>query len=128
MDNPFFVRGFKRLGDLYRDAKGFTKRQGAVLNAFVQILAIDQLHDQIVRSHVVERADVRMVQSGDRVRLSLEAVAEALARHLDRHFPMQARVSGAIHFAHAACADQGDYFVNTKAGAGGEGQGVAPGL
>ena len=37
--------------------------------------AVDVLHHQVVRADVVQRADVRMVQRGDRARLLLETIA-----------------------------------------------------
>jgi hypothetical protein len=46
-------------------------------------LALHRLQDQVVRTHVVQSADARMVQRGDGPRLAFEAPAEAFAGNLD---------------------------------------------
>ena len=63
------------------------------------------------RADVVERADMRMVQRGDRARLTLESlarigsVATCARQDLDRDGPAKTRVARPVHFAHAARAD-----------------------
>ena len=62
---------------------------------------------------VVERADVRIVQRGDGLRLALDAGAPAgvgaavCQEDLDRDRAVEARVARPVHLAHAACADGG---------------------
>jgi hypothetical protein len=46
----------------------------------VRRFAFDQLHHQIVRADIVQRADVRVIQCGDRARLALEPLAETAAQ------------------------------------------------
>jgi len=48
-----------------------------------------QLHDEIIRPDVVERADVRMIQRGDGACLALEAVAKLGTGNLDRDQAIQ---------------------------------------
>ena len=58
------------------------ERQRALLEPIRQDLAFEQLHHQEVRVALVpdveERADVGVVQRGDRLRLALEALATLL--------------------------------------------------
>ena len=61
-----------------------------------QVSPSDQLHHQVVGADVVQRANIRVVQRGDRARFAFEAVAECSADCLPSHFTMQARVGGAI--------------------------------
>ncbi len=63
-----------------------------------------------------------MIQRGDRARFQFESAHAILierqhvGNNFDRHIALQARVAGAVDFAHAACADQQLNFVGTKFG------------
>ena len=105
VDDALLVRGFERIGDLARDGERLLERNRALLDPLGERLALDQLHDQVVRADVEQRADIGMVQRGDGARLALEAVAEPLGGDLHRHFAVQAGIGGAIDLAHAARAD-----------------------
>ena len=88
MDDAFLVRGLERLGDLARDgedvgqvdALGIRRARGR--DDLSQRRARDELHDEVVGPDVVERADVRMVEGGNRPRFALESVAEFGRRRL----------------------------------------------
>src|SRR5206468_5400657 len=77
-------------------------------------LALQVFHDQeidaVLVTYVMQGADVGMVQAGDGARLALEALpqfgvaGEVAGEDLDRHGPVESRVSGAIHLAHPARA------------------------
>ena len=56
-----------------------------------------------------------MIQRCDRVHLAGEAIAEALAGNLDGHVATHARIAGAIHLTHAACANSREDFVRAEA-------------
>ena len=77
--------------------------------------------------HVVQRADVRVCQLGDRARFAVEPLAELriggerLGQDLDRDRAVEARVAPAIHFAHAASAERGVDLVRAEARAGSQG-------
>src|SRR5204862_1500774 len=75
---------------------------------------LDVLHHQIVRSHVVQRTNVGMIQRGDSSRFPLEALAKLLGADLDGYHTTEARVARFVHFAHATSADGSDYFVGTE--------------
>ena len=60
-----------------------------------------------------------MIEGGDGPRFAFEPLAQLLVRrersgeHLDGNHPVEPRIAGAIHLAHAACAEQADDFVRT---------------
>src|SRR5580692_2066165 len=70
-----------------------------------KVLTLDILHDQIVRSDVVQVADVGVVERGNRPSLAGKALAELRIGHFDRDIAIQPGIMGAIHFAHPAFAD-----------------------
>ncbi len=62
---PFVVRGFECIGDLACDPQRLIQGQRALLDSLLQRLSLHQFHDQVIRSNVVEVADVGMIQRGD---------------------------------------------------------------
>jgi hypothetical protein len=112
----------ERRQDLTRDAKAARQWQRA-LQALPQRRAGDQLHDQIVVADVVQRADVRMIQRGDRPRLVHEPLAggdvvdDAARQHLDRHGAIEPGIAGFVHLAHPAGADPGLDDIGAQHGA-----------
>ena len=84
------------------------------------------LEHEIARPDVVELADVRVVQCGDRPRFLLEAAqpigigGKRLGEHLDRDVTPQTRVAGTIYLAHPAGAERRDDFKRAELGAGGQ--------
>ena len=90
-------------------------------------LAFEMLEDQVVElavaADVVDRADVRVVQRGDRPRLVLEAQPrfrvgrERAGQHLDGDRAIEPGVARAVDLAHSARAERGDDFVGTETGA-----------
>ena len=73
MDDALPVRGIDGIENLPGQRQGFVEGQRPG-----QRLAVDVLHDQVVRPDVEERADMRMIQAGDRTRLALEALVEGV--------------------------------------------------
>ena len=116
MDDPCAVRALERVGDLDPVAQHSFERQRAAREPVGERLAFEVLHDQVVDAvllaDVVERADVRMAERGDRLRLALEAEAELRVagevrrQHLDRDGAVEARVARAVDLAHAARAER----------------------
>src|SRR5262249_16396290 len=78
--------------------------------------AVDVLHDEIVGSDIVEMADVRMVQRGDRARLALGAIAEPSDGGLDGDRAAQARIDGFVDFTHPPRTERHHDFVRTQTG------------
>ena len=76
----------------------------------------------------VDRGDVRMVQRGEHLRLApktgdpLRIVGESLGQDFERDVATEVAVAGAIHLAHAACADGSADFVGADPGTSTQGQ------
>ncbi len=115
MDDTLAVRGVDGIEDLPREYQGFIEIDGAR-----QGLTLDVLHHQIVRPDVVEGADVRMVEAGNRVRFALEALAEGRETLLDGDDAVEPGVECLENLAHAADANGRDDFVGTEPGTGRE--------
>ena len=96
MRDALAVRGGESREDLSREQERTLERQRPG-----ERLAVDQLHDEVVRPDVVERADVRMIERGHGTGFALEPFAELLGGELDGDLPTQAGVAGPIDFAHA---------------------------
>ena len=70
MQDAARVRFFERRGDLNRQTDRVVRGQRAL-----ERLALDVLEHQVVRPDVVDLADVRMIERGDRARFLLEPLA-----------------------------------------------------
>ncbi len=117
VDDASVVRGREGVCDLRRQADGFGERDRAFLDALGEGRTLHQLHDQVVRSDVVQLTDVGMVQRGDGPRLAFETLAETLSGDLEGHIAAKAGIAGAIDFTHAARADGRHDFVRAEFGA-----------
>ena len=77
MDDAVLVRGVEGLGDLRRDVERLRQRQRPFQQPVRERLPGQVLHDEVgrtvMRPDVVERADVGVIQGGDRAGLALEA-------------------------------------------------------
>ena len=135
MDDAVPVRGGERVADLDADAQRLVDRHRSPRQPRGQGLALQELHHEKrgapVVAHVVERADVRMVDARERPRLALESVAGLPVSHqfirqdLDGYRPIEPRVTRFVDFAHTARAERGDNLVVAEAGAGSQGHGLA---
>jgi hypothetical protein len=109
VDDTRAVRPVERVGNLDADPERLAARKRAFAEARRERFAFDELHDEVVdvafATHVVEDADVGMVEPRDGLRLALETRAhfavgrEMLREHLDGDVAAQARVARAIHLA-----------------------------
>jgi hypothetical protein len=117
MDDPLLVRGVERVADLDARLDGLIEghRPG-------DGLAVDELHHEVaaavVLADVVQRADVRVVERRDRLRLALEPLGERAFHGLHRDVAVETRVFGAIDVAHSPGASRLDNFVRTETFAG----------
>ena len=116
MHDALFVRGFERIGDLACDGQRLLDRNRAPLDALGQRFALHQFHDEVVRADIVQRADIGMIQRGDRAGFALEAVAESLGGDFYGHFTMESGIGRAIDLAHATGADRRKDLVGTETG------------
>ena len=125
--DPFAVRARERPREGGRVGQRFVERQRSAREARGERLPVEILHDQeldvVLAAHVVERADVRMIEPRDGPGFALEALAPVrliggLGRQdLDGDRASHARVERAIHLAHATPAEERDDLVRTEAGA-----------
>src|SRR5271170_5203834 len=130
MDDSLAVGFIQSVGDLRGVAQQLSSWERALRNARGQRLAFQIFHHQVLDAvliaDVVEHADVRMAEAGNGARLTLEALANfgrvgyALREDFDGDGAVQARIARAIHFAHAASAEERFNLVGAEFGAGGE--------
>ena len=66
MDDPLLVRGFERVGDLFRDRQRFVERNRPTRDPLREVFAFHQFEDQCLDAigvlDAVDVGDVRMVQ------------------------------------------------------------------
>ena len=120
LHDPLLVSGFERIANLSRDAQRFFQRNGARCDQSGESRPPDQLHHQVVRTHVVQGADVGVIQRRDGASLALETFGELLARYLNRDGPIEAAVEGPVHLSHTASANRQCHLVRPEALAGSE--------
>ena len=86
-------------------------------------LTVEQLHHQkwMARrfAHVVNHANIGMIQRRSGARLALETLSRRLRckglwQNFDGYFAMKPRVARLIHLAHSALADQRKDFVGAE--------------
>ena len=116
MDDALFVRSLERRHNLACQAQRFLERKArgrtrALGEHLGKRLAFDQFHHQIVRSDVVQRADVGMIQRRDRACFALEALAETL---VVGDVASEPGIAGSIHDAHAAGPDLGRELIRAN--------------
>jgi hypothetical protein len=130
MEEPALVRFLQRFGDLAGQSQGLGQPERAVLQAPVERVAGDVLHDQEDRvalfADLEDLADVRMIERGHRHRFAPQPLPRLHVgggggwEQLDRDLTIETGVVGAIDLAHAALTDLGDEAVAAETSAGRE--------
>ena len=105
VDDPLVVGGHERIGDLRAERDGVGDGKPAALEPRGQRFTVDQLHHQEIGPDVVQRADMRVVERGDRAGLPFEAAGEVRRGHLDGDLPPETGIDGAVDRAHPARAN-----------------------
>jgi hypothetical protein len=115
MNNSVLMRRGKTAQDMPRILKGFAHRQWPMLEIPAKCFAFQVLHHQIIDSillaDIEQRADVRVLQSGDGPRLAPESFSalriggDGRGKDLDRNISIQASVASAVYLAHSTRAD-----------------------
>ena len=126
MDDPLFVRRFDRDGDLLRDGQRLGQRNGASIEPRRQRRAFDKLHDEGVRRagvlEPIHVCDVGMVERAEHLRFAMESRepigigGEGVWQDFQRDISGELAVTGPIHLAHAAPADDLDNLVGSDPG------------
>ena len=130
MDHSLAMRFLQRLANLDGHAQQFRGRHRALLDALGERLALQIFHDEKIRAvllaDVVERADIGVIEAGNRACLALEALAnfrrigQMEGQNLQGHGAVEPRIFRAIDFAHSAGADRCDHFIGTQTRSGSE--------
>ena len=117
MDDAPVVRGGEGVGELRPDLEQSLQRQATLGDEAVERLPLDELHRQEVDAFGLldgeDADDARVVESGERLGLPLEALPPLRVRgHLGRkdlegHVAPQLRVGGTVDLAHSPGADPG---------------------
>ena len=99
----------QRVGNLNRVLEGLVERQRTFLQPTCECLSLQILHheeiDVVLTADVVQDADVRMIEGGDRARLAVEAlpelwiVSELWRQDFDCDGTIEAGIAGLVHFA-----------------------------
>ena len=116
MDDPLAMGVVERAGNLLRVRQCLVDRELAFAQAGCQRRPFEMLHDQkidlVMASDVVQRADVRMCQSGHRLGFAcktctdLRIRSDSAKQNLDCHATIEARVSRGKHFSHTASTEK----------------------
>ena len=124
MHDALLVRGCQTVRDLNRVFDRFANRKAA-LDSIAQCPAVEELHHEIgrtvVRAHVEDRDQVRMIDRTGRADFLLEAPqpvaieGECRGKDLDRDFAADARVARAPNLPHPARPDGRDDLVGSEA-------------
>ena len=84
VDDADLMRGFERLGDLTGDGQCLVDRNGPPRDALGEVFSFDELHDDRARAarllDAVDLRNVRVVEGGEHLRLSLEPGHAVAAR------------------------------------------------
>src|SRR6516162_7636237 len=109
MENPSLMCRLQSAGDLDCQAHGLLSLQGASQRA-----ALDVLQHEIIRPNVVNLADMRMIQRGNRTRFLLESSRVLGLQPLNRDDAVQPRVARLPDLTHAARPERRQNFVRPK--------------
>ena len=125
--------GFERLGNLLRNWQGFIKRERSFGDPVGEGWPLHQLQHQRTGTvgffKAVNGRDVRVVQAGKNLRLSLEPgqpvriSRKRLRQDLQRHLAVELGIGGLIDLSHTPLADEGGDIVMAESGADSQGHG-----
>ena len=127
MHDPAPMSALESVCDLDGGGQSLRGGQRTVLDTCRERLTVYQLHHEKVRprllADVVQPADARMRQRGDRLGFTFESclcVGIGRWQDLDRNNPVKACVACLIDLAHATGANGGEHFIGSQVLARGE--------
>jgi hypothetical protein len=100
------VRGVERFANLDRIFQRWIEGQWSL-----ERRTLDVLHHQIIRTDIMQRADVRVIQCRDDARFAFEALGEFGFGDFQRDDAVQSRIAGFVHFTHAPCTHGREDFI-----------------
>ena len=109
MRDALLVRGVERIANLHRVLQCLVERQRPL-----EWSPLDVLHNQVVGTHVVELADVRMIKGAYGFGFPLKPLTELGLGNLDGHDAIKARVTSLVDIAHSARTDWRKDFVGAE--------------
>ena len=109
------MRGVERIKDLTCVFGRFLHRQWSFLRH-----AINELHYKEVRSDVVQRADVWMIELRDHTGFASESFSEIRFGNFDSNHAIEPRIAGLVYLAHTARAEGGDDLIRPEFCSGGQ--------
>ena len=131
MHDSLLVRRIQRLGDLPGNLQRLAQGKRPLGNQVGERRAVDEFQHEPVRGagilEAVDVTNVRVIQRREHLRFPLEArepiriARDRFGQDFDRDIAIQLRVSGSIHFAHAAGADGGQDLVRAEPSSHGKG-------
>src|SRR5262249_7425589 len=81
--------------------------------------SLDELHDQVVGSNIVDLTNVGVIQSRYSAGFLFEALGKLRGGDFDRNDAIEAGVACFVDFAHATCADGRKDLVGSEPSPGG---------
>src|SRR5258708_13874795 len=124
MNDSSTMGSLQRTGDLSSQLEHLLYRQRLAIHVLLERLAFEQLHDEellpLVFSHVVNRADMRIVQRGCRACFALEPLLrtgfcdETRRQNLDGYVSSETRVGRPVNLAHPAGPQKCPDFIGSK--------------
>ena len=121
------MRLIQRVRYLCSVLKHLLQRQRPLLQTLRQRLSLDAFHHQIIdpilRTNIVKSTDVRVIQTGDRLRFALKALfASGILRKLrgqnfDGDAAFETRIPSALHLSHAASTKRCRDFIMAQVSA-----------
>src|SRR5882724_6348631 len=118
MDNALRMSRCQGIRNLDTVARHLVNRQRATLETRGERLSFEQLHHQVVRTYIEDRADMGMTERGYTARFMLETRAKLFIDYFDSDCAAESCVARSIHFPHAARADGCEDFIWTEMFAG----------
>src|SRR3984957_16978360 len=132
MYDSLFVRRLQSISNLHPVVDHFPERQWCPFYNWAKRFTFQQLGHQVwsafIRSHVIHRENIGMVDGTGRPRFLLEAaqtlrVSRKVQQHFHCHVTIEIQIARSVHLSHSPGANLGDDFVTSKLSAGKEGHG-----
>ena len=132
MDDALLVRRLERVTDLPGDGQSLVDRHRPDPEPFGERLPFDELEhesfDAVGFHEPVDRADVRMVERGQKLGFPLEprqplgVLGDRLGKDFDREVPVQLGVARSVDLPHPSGAEGRENLVGSEASAGDQSQ------